>query len=270
MEQLSFHNVSLDYVRADGRVAALRDLDLTVAAGESVAIIGPSGCGKSSLLRMACGLLQPTTGSVELDGAPLTAPRRDTALILQDFGLLPWATVLANAELGLKVRGIARAERRQRAMEALELVGLQDFAKAYPSELSGGMQQRLALARALALDVRLLLMDEPLSALDALLRERIQDLLLDLWQREGYAQLLVTHSIEEAVFLGQRIVIMSARPGHVVGTVKNLEAGKPDYRLTDMFHARCDAVREILRTEVAAQEEADAETAAASEEVSTR
>ena len=270
MEQLSFHNVSLDYVREGGRVAALRGLDLAVAAGESVAIIGPSGCGKSSLLRMACGLLQPTTGSVELDGTPLTAPRRDTALILQDFGLLPWATVLANAELGLKVRGIARTERRQRAMEALELVGLQDFVRAYPGELSGGMQQRLALARALALDVRLLLMDEPLSALDALLRERIQDLLLDLWQRESYAQLLVTHSIEEAVFLGQRIVIMSARPGHTVGVVKNPEAGEPDYRLTDTFHVRCDAVREILRTEVAAQEAADAETAVAREEASSR
>lgn len=265
MEHLTFHNVSLDYVRAGSRVTALHDLDLTVSAGESVALIGPSGCGKSSLLRMACGLLQPTTGSVELDGAPLLAPRRDTALILQDFGLLPWATVLANAELGLKVRGVGREERRQRAIEALELVGLQDFARAYPSELSGGMQQRLALARALALDVRLLLMDEPLSALDALLREHIQDLLLELWQREGYAQLLVTHSIEEAVFLGQRIVVMSARPGHVVGTVNNPDAGDDAYRLSETFHARCDEVREILRTEVAAQEAADAEAASRKE-----
>lgn len=270
MEHLSFHNVSLEYVRASNRVMTLRDLDLTVNAGESVAIIGPSGCGKSSLLRMACGLLQPTEGSVELDGSPLAAPRRDTALILQDFGLLPWATVLANAELGLKVRGVARTERRERAMQALELVGLQDFARAYPSELSGGMQQRLALARALALDVRLLLMDEPLSALDALLRERIQDLLLELWQREGYAQLLVTHSIEEAVFLGQRIVIMSSRPGHAVGIVDNPEAGAADYRLADTFHIRCDEVREILRTEVAAQEAADTEAAAAPKGVSAR
>lgn len=265
MQHLSFQNVSLVYERASSRVAALRDLNLTVTTGESVVLIGPSGCGKSSLLRMACGLLQPTSGSVELDNAPLLAPRRDTALILQDFGLLPWASVLANAELGLKVRGVDRAERRERALEALALVGLQGFAHAYPNELSGGMQQRLALARALALDVRLLLMDEPLSALDALLREHIQDLLLELWQREGYAQLLVTHSIEEAVFLGQRIVIMSARPGHVVATIENSEAGDPGYRLAHTFHARCDEVREVLRTEVAAQEAADTEEVACKE-----
>lgn len=262
MDQLAFHNVSLFYERATDSVEAVRDLSLAVAPGESVAIIGPSGCGKSSLLRMACGLLRPTTGEVLVDGEPLSAPRRDTALILQDFGLLPWATVAANAELGLKVRGVPRAERRKRAAEALALVGLQDFARAYPSELSGGMQQRLALARALALDVRLLLMDEPLSALDALLRERIQDLLRNLWQREGYAQLLVTHSIEEAVFLGQRIVIMSARPGRVVASVDNPEAGAEGYRLTERFHARCDEVRERLAAEVAAQEEADAREAA--------
>lgn len=262
MQQLEFRNVSLTYERAGGGVEALRSLDLTVEAGESLAIIGPSGCGKSSLLRMACGLVQPTTGEVLLDGVPLAGPRRDTALILQDFGLLPWATVAANAELGLKVRGVGRAERRRRATEALALVGLQDFAKAYPSELSGGMQQRLALARALALEVRLLLMDEPLSALDALLRERIQDLLRDLWQREGYAQVLVTHSIEEAVFLGQRIVIMSARPGRVVGAIDNPEAGGEGYRLTETFHRRCDAVRELLAAEVAAQERADVESAA--------
>ncbi len=262
MDYLQLRNVSLTYERSNASVEALRSLDLAVAAGESLAIIGPSGCGKSSLLRMACGLQQPTTGEVLLEGEPLTAPRRDTALILQDFGLLPWATVAANAELGLKVRGASRAMRRERAAEALALVGLEDFAKAYPSDLSGGMQQRLALARALALDVRLLLMDEPLSALDALLRERIQDLLRDLWQRQGYAQVLVTHSIEEAVFLGQRIVIMSARPGRVVSTIENPRAGEAGYRLTEAFHRRCDEVRELLAAEVAAQEGADAPLAA--------
>lgn len=266
MEHLSFDNVSLAYERGKDRIEALRDVTLSVDEGESVALIGPSGCGKSSLLRMACGLTRPTQGSIELDGTPLTAPRRDTALILQDFGLLPWASVQANAELGLKVRGVPRTVRRERAAEALDLVGLQDFARAYPSELSGGMQQRLALARALALDVRLLLMDEPLSALDALLREHIQDLLLRLWRREGYAQLLVTHSIEEAVFLGQRIVIMSARPGHVVRIVDNPEVGDEDYRLSEVFHERCDEIREILRTEIAAQEEADARTIDAANE----
>ena len=202
------------YSSEDGKgTLALDGLSFSVEKGESVAIIGPSGCGKSSTLQMAAGLLQPTSGKVTIDGAPVTAPRQDTSLILQDFGLLPWKTVRDNAELGLKIHGVGKAERRQRAERALGLVGLQDFAQAYPSGLSGGMRQRLALARSLALDVDLLLMDEPLSALDALLREQLQDTLLALWQAQGYAQILVTHSIEEAVFLGQRILVLTPRPG---------------------------------------------------------
>lgn len=246
MEALAFDNVSLIY-ETDGRSSvALSDVDLRVAAGESVAIIGPSGCGKTSILKLACALRRPTEGSVRVEGAPLEAPRSDVAYIPQDFGILPWKSVLANAELGLKLRGVSRAERRQKAVTALDAVGLSGFERSRPSELSGGMKQRLALARALALDVDLLLLDEPLSAIDWLLREQLQDMLLELWQSKGYAQMLVTHSIEEAVFLGQRIVIMSARPGTVVAQVLNARAGSADYRESAPFHEMCDRVRRLL------------------------
>lgn len=250
MHSLEFRDASLRYEAQRGKAAgllALDSLNLCVGEGESVAIIGPSGCGKSSTLRMAAGLLKPTSGSVLLDGEPIERPRRQTALILQDFGLLPWKTVQANAELGLKVRGVGRADRSRKASEALELVGLLDFARAYPEELSGGMKQRLALARALALDIDLLLMDEPLSALDALLREQMQDLLLDLWKRSEYAQILVTHSIDEAVYLGQRIVVLSPRPGHVVSVKENPSVGKPQYRGTVEFFELCTEIRGVLR-----------------------
>lgn len=250
MHKLEFRDVTLRY--DDGRhgadgLLALESLSLVVGAGESLAIIGPSGCGKSSTLQMAAGLVRPSSGEVLVDGQPITKPRRETALILQDFGLLPWKTVLANAELGLKVRGVGRERREAKAREALGLVGLADFAHVYPGELSGGMQQRLALARSIALDVDLLLMDEPLSALDALLREQLQDALLELWHKEGYAQLLVTHSIDEAVYLGQRIVVLSARPGHVVGVLDNPAMGKATYRGSSAYYELCNEIRTLLR-----------------------
>ncbi len=249
MQSLEFHEVSLRYdapKHGEEGLLALENLNLVLEEGQSIAIIGPSGCGKSSTLQMASGLLQPTSGSVTVDGAPIVRPRQSTALILQDFGLLPWKTVLKNAELGLKVRGVDREERRARAREALALVGLAGFEDAYPGGLSGGMQQRLALARSLALDVDLMLMDEPLSALDALLREQLQDTLLDLWRAESYAQVLVTHSIEEAVYLGQRIYVLAPRPGHVVDVVDNPRMGDKEYRGSDEFFVLCKRIRMAL------------------------
>lgn len=250
MAKLEFESVTLRYDgvrKSDESLLALDRLDLSVDAGESLAIIGPSGCGKSSTLRMAAGLRKPSSGLVKIDEAVIDAPRQRTALILQDFGLLPWKTVKENAELGLKVRGLGRGERADKARRALELVGLEAFAACYPDELSGGMQQRLALARALALEVDLLLMDEPLSALDALLREQMQDLLLELWKREGYAQMLVTHSIDEAVYLGQRIVVLSPRPGRVVKVMDNPAMGQASYRGSVEFFERCNELRSLLR-----------------------
>ncbi len=270
MAALSFNQVSLTYEGSDRQVQALDRLTLEVADGESVAIIGPSGCGKSTLLLLAAGLLTPDAtaaaagsrasaapvgpadtgaGSVAVAGAPVVGPRRETALILQDFGLLPWKTVAENAGLGLQIRGFGRSLVRERATTALERVGLAEFAAAYPTELSGGMRQRLALARAVALDADLLLMDEPLSALDALKREELQGVLLELWQRRGHTSVLVTHSIEEAVFLGQRVVVMTPRPGRVAAIVDNPGAGTVDYRASDEFFARCTHLRALLAEE---------------------
>ena len=250
MQSLEFSKVCLRYDaarRGEEGLLALQNLDFALHKGESIAVIGPSGCGKSSSLQMAAGLLQPTSGSVTIDGEPVLRPRQKTALILQDFGLLPWKTVLKNAELGLKVRGVDRSQRKDKALEALELVGLSGYENMYPGDLSGGMQQRLALARSIALDVDLLLMDEPLSALDALLREQLQDTLLEMWRKEHYAQVLVTHSIDEAVYLGQRIYVLSPRPGHVVGVVENAHMGNDDYRGSEEYYALCNEIRAKLR-----------------------
>ncbi|MGN0073136.1 MAG: ABC transporter ATP-binding protein [Coriobacteriales bacterium] len=244
---LEFKDVALDYpIAGEASLRALEGLNLAVERGQAVAIIGPSGCGKSSLLRLASGLAQPSSGQVLEGGQALRGTRAGTALILQDFGLLPWKDVFHNAELGLKIRKLPAPERRERTLAALERVGLKGFENSYPRQLSGGMQQRLAMARALAMDVDTLLMDEPLSALDALLREELQDTLLEQWRQSGYTQLLVTHSIEEAVYLGQRIVVMAPRPGRAVAQIDNFEMGERGYRDTELFYQRCRAVRAAL------------------------
>jgi NitT/TauT family transport system ATP-binding protein len=247
--------VSVEYQGVRGRTAALDALALSVPAGEALAVIGPSGCGKSTLLLTVAGLVRATAGRVEVAGEPVLGPRLHTALILQDFGLLPWKTVFHNAALGLEIRGVPRAQRTRLATEALERVGLADFARAYPGELSGGMRQRLAVARALALEADLLLMDEPLSALDALTREDLQELLLGIWKQRRHTALLVTHSIEEAVFLGRRVVVMTPRPGRVGAIVENPSMESAGYRSTPEFYARCAELRQILSAQVPAPRE---------------
>lgn len=249
MSALRFDSITLAYEGSDRTVRALEDLTLEVAAGEPVSVIGPSGCGKSTMLLLAAGLLVPQSGHVTVNGETVAGVRRETALILQDYGLLPWKTVSANAGLGLEVRGVGREERARRVASALERVGLGEFARAYPGELSGGMRQRLALARAVALDADLLLMDEPLSALDALTREDLQEVLLGLWRRRGHTQVLVTHSIEEAVYLGRRVVVLSPRPGRVAALVDNPEMGSDGFRASSLFYERCARLRELLAGE---------------------
>jgi len=243
---VEFSGVAHTYSGVGRSTRALDSVDLRVADGEPIAVIGPSGCGKSTLLLLAAGMLAPTSGSVRVDSKPVEGPRRTTALILQDFGLLPWKTVLDNAGLGLQVRGVPARERREQAMRSLALVGLAEFADAFPGELSGGMRQRLGLARAIALDADLLLMDEPLSALDALTREDLQDLLFELWRTRGHASVLVTHSIAEAVFLGRRIVVVSPRPGRITRIVENPGMGTPEYRMTEEFFHKVTEVRALL------------------------
>lgn len=249
MASVRFDNIAMTYGGSGRQVRALDGFDLEVAHGEPVAVIGPSGCGKSTALLIAAGVVAATGGRVFSAGEVVTGPRRTTALILQDHGLLPWKTAEENAALGLVLRGGSRAQARSVARQALERVGLGEFAGAYPGELSGGMRQRVGMARAVALDADLLLMDEPLSAVDALTREDLQDFLLGLWQTRGHAQVLVTHSIEEAVFLGRRVVVMTKRPGRVAYVVDNPEMGSAGHRESPAFYERCAELRALLVAE---------------------
>ena len=200
-----------------GRVVALQDVDLTVGAGEFVSLIGPSGCGKSTLLRLVADLDEPTAGTVAVFGRSAREARlaRDYGIAFQQAGLLPWRTVRANVELPLALAGTGRAGRRERADELLALVGLAEFADHHPDQLSGGMQQRVAIARALAESPSLLLMDEPFGALDEMTREHLQAQLLRICAETRAAVVFVTHSIPEAVFLSDRVVVMSPRPGRI-------------------------------------------------------
>lgn len=243
---IEFTHVGLTYGQGDEALEALRDVSMEVEPGDSVALIGPSGCGKSTTLHLTAGLLATTEGSVLVNGAPVDAPLRTTAFIQQDLGLFPWKTVLQNAALGLTIRKVPKREAYERARHALERVGLAGFERSYPKELSGGMRQRLALARALAMEANLLLMDEPLSAIDALLRESLQDDLLNLWAERGHSQMLVTHSIEEAVYLGRHIVVFSNRPATVVALIDNPGMGTPGYRATAGFLEKCQETRAAL------------------------
>jgi NitT/TauT family transport system ATP-binding protein len=193
-------------------VEALADVSLDVQAGEFLSVLGPSGCGKSTLLRLIAGLAEPTTGTIDWSD---DSGRADLGFVFQEPTLMPWATALANVALPLKLRGMAKSEREARAAEALDNVGLKGFERVWPRELSGGMKMRVSLARALVVQPRLLLMDEPFAALDEITRHRLNDDLLELWQRSGVTIVFVTHSVFESVFLSQRIVVMSARPGRV-------------------------------------------------------
>ncbi len=197
-------------------VGALEHVDLTIEPGEFVTLAGPSGCGKTTLLRMVAGFLLPSEGVVRVNGREVTAPGADRGVVFQQPNLFPWLSVRRNVELGPKLRGVGRAERRELAEKYLDLVGLGDFAEHKPYELSGGMQQRCQIARVLANDSEVVLMDEPFGALDALTRERLQNELLSIWRATGRTILFITHSVDEAVFLGSRVLVMSPRPGRVV------------------------------------------------------
>lgn len=199
----------------NGPLVALKDINLHVETGEFVCAVGASGSGKSTLLRLVAGLDAPTAGEITVDGAQVVGPGSDRGMVFQSYTLYPWMNVQQNAEFGLKLQGIPKTERRQRASEYLDVVGLSKFARALPKELSGGMKQRVAIARALANQPKILLMDEPFGALDVQTKETMQLFLLDLWRRTGTTILMITHDVEEAVFLSQRIYVMTARPGRI-------------------------------------------------------
>lgn len=198
-----------------GKLAVLEDISLTVSSGEIVAVLGPSGCGKSTLLRMIGGLERPASGEIFTRGVPASSTLNPLTYVFQDFALIPWRTVADNVGLGLEHHGMTAAERQERIRSALARVNLGDFAHAYPRQLSGGMKQRTSIARALAVDPAVLLMDEPLSALDAQTRELLMDDLLRLWIETRFTAVYVTHNLAEAIRLGHRVVVLSRRPGRI-------------------------------------------------------
>ncbi len=213
----------LRHVYSDRRrqVEAIRELSLTVATGEFTCLVGPSGAGKTTLLRCVAGLLTPTAGRVELASRPVTGPPAGMAVVFQEYGrsLFPWLTVRRNVELPLRDRGVERRRRHRLATEALAAVGLTDAADAHPWQLSGGMQQRVAIARAVASEPRLLLMDEPFAAVDAQTRAELEDLVHTLWRRLGITVLFITHDLDEAVYLGQRVVVLNRAPTTILAEV---------------------------------------------------
>jgi len=229
---------SISMIYKDGTIA-LEGVSFSIAKGESCSVIGPSGCGKTTLLFILSGLLKPTEGEILINS-------KNIALILQDYGLFPWKTVYENVSLGLEVRGVKKEEQRKIVLPLLEKLGLKGFENHYPRQLSGGMQQRVAFARALALSPEILLMDEPFSSLDALTREKLQNFLLKLWINNKVTMVLVTHSIEEAVFLGRKIVVLSQRPGRVLKIIDNPEMGSLDYRNREEFFEKCREVRKSI------------------------
>jgi len=216
---ISIRGVSKHYETSRGTVRSLDDVDLDVADGEFITLVGPSGCGKSTLLNLMAGLLDPTEGEVLVGGRPVTGPGPDRGVIFQQYALFPWLTARQNVEFGLRIRGMKKAEREQVAHHYLDLVGLGDFAGALPKELSGGMKQRCAIARAYAAQPSILLMDEPFGALDALTRVSMQENLLETWQQERRTAVFITHDVDEAVFLANRVIVMSPRPGRITEVI---------------------------------------------------
>ena len=247
------HNVSLVFKAKDREpVTALTNFSLDIAEGEFVSIVGPSGCGKSTFLNIVLGLIEPVSGVIQLNGTRISGPGQERAMVFQEFGLLPWRSVTANVELGLELKGVPSAKRAARANELINLVGLKGFETHYPHELSGGMKQRVGLARALATEPEVLLMDEPFAALDAQTRDLMQTELLQIWERSKKTVLFVTHSIEEAAYLSDRVIVMTARPCRTKDVIQ-IDLPRPrDYemRLTPKFNEIKLRIWEVLREEL--------------------
>ena len=246
-------------VRGGGSFTALDEVSLEVAAGEFLVVVGPSGCGKSTLLDLLAGLARPDAGRVLIDGREVTGPGLDRGIVFQQYALLPWRTAQKNVEFGLEAQPrrdrLGKAVRAAKARQILELVDLSGFEDRYPHELSGGMRQRVAIARALAFDPDVLLLDEPFAALDAQTRDALQEVLLRIWERTGKTIVFITHAIDEAVYLGERVAVMTSRPGRIKEVVNvrlSERASGEDVRSSAQFAEYRHRIWELLRDEVRA------------------
>jgi NitT/TauT family transport system ATP-binding protein len=261
--EIRVRGISKTFNSASGNVQALTPVDLTIPEGQFLCIVGPSGCGKTTLLRIIAGLEQPTAGGVEFTIAHAGKPLR--SMVFQEQGIFPWMSVLQNTAFGLKVRGIDRAERESQARAYLDMLGLAPFANAYPRQLSGGMRQRVNIARAFANDPAILLMDEPLASLDEQTKLLVQEDLLRLWDRSHKTVVYITHSLDEAIVLGDRVIVMTNRPGSVK-TVVDIDLPRPrnvlDMQSNDVFFATRSRIWTALREEVLTlrQRESEVET----------
>jgi NitT/TauT family transport system ATP-binding protein len=246
---LEVSKVHKQFDTPNGPLVALKDINCHVETGEFVCAVGASGSGKSTLLRLIAGLDMPTAGTITVDGEPIIGPGVDRGMVFQRYTLYPWMTVQENVEFGLKLQGASKLARREQASRYLEVVGLTQFSKALPKELSGGMQQRVAIARALANHPKILLLDEPFGALDVQTKETMQQFLLELWQRLGISILMITHDVGEAVFLSQRIYVMSARPGTIQKEIVIELGSERAYavRRTPEFHHYSEDIMDLLR-----------------------
>jgi len=240
-ELIRGRQISKTYFTESGPVHALSPTDISLGGQQTLSVVGPSGCGKSTLLLIMAGLEKPTSGSVEFKGQPLTRPHREISLVLQDYGLFPWKTVRQNVELGLRIR--REQLNGERVAELLAELDIMEKTDVYPQQLSGGQKQRVALARALVLNPSLLLLDEPFAALDTLTRERLQDLVAAAWRKRRFGLAVVTHNIQEAVRLGQRVLVMGKSPGSILTVIDNPAACSPDYRGSPEFYALYRTVR---------------------------
>ncbi|MEV6361060.1 ABC transporter ATP-binding protein [Nocardia asteroides] len=252
--KLALHGVGKQFaVRGTAEnFTAIDDISIEVGAGEFLVLVGPSGSGKSTLLDLLGGLSTPSSGQILLDGAPITGPGLDRGVVFQQYALLPWRTARANIQFGLEAKGVPRKERKAIADHYLDLVGLAGFGDRYPHELSGGMKQRVAIARSLAFDPEVLLMDEPFAALDAQTRESLQDELLRIWRTTGKTILFITHGIDEAVYLGQRVAVLTSRPGRVKAVI-DIEIdrdGDTDVRSSEQFRDYRHRIWTELQSEV--------------------
>jgi len=252
-KSLEIQGVQQFFGAKGARVQALSRIDLVIEPGQFVCLAGPSGCGKTTLLRLIAGFMNPSEGAITIEGKPIKGPGPDRGMVFQAPNLYPWMDVRANVELGMKYQGVKKAQRRTQSDYYLQMVGLSDFSERRPYELSGGMQQRCQIARVLASDPEFVLMDEPFGALDALTRERLQEELLTIWRETGKTIIFITHSVEEAVFLGSRVLVMSPRPGEIVLDVdSNITQGGERLPVSELrsvpeFIALRDKVRDAIQ-----------------------